>query len=110
MKQTEQVQRFILSTSTALFNNNENGNGEDTNSPTDEVPGVPAFAEGQRHGANEEATRTENAVADIAAVAETKTGTVQERLGKFATAVVEQLRKGIDVGSIAAARAQAIRR
>lgn len=42
--------------------------------------------------------------------AHTEAETAQERLGKLATAVVKELRKGIDVGSVAAARAQAIRR
>lgn len=36
--------------------------------------------------------------------------TVQERIGKLAAAVVDELQKGVNVGSIAAARAQAIRR
>lgn len=36
--------------------------------------------------------------------------TVQERLKSLAAAVVQELRKGVDIGSIAAARAQAIRR
>lgn len=36
--------------------------------------------------------------------------TGQERLKELAAAVVQELRKGTDVGSISAARAQAIRR
>lgn len=42
--------------------------------------------------------------------ARSETETAQERVGRLASAVVKELRKGVDVGSVAAARAQAIRR
>ena len=105
-----QVQRFVVSTSVALFNENDKRQGESTNNPTGDVPRVFAAADMERHGVKEEAIRPENDMADIAAATETATETAQERLGKLATAVVKELRKGIDVGNVAAARAQAIRR
>lgn len=37
-------------------------------------------------------------------------GEVQERLGKLAAIVARELQKGVDIGSIAAARAEAMRR
>lgn len=64
-------------------------------------------------GAMDEAATSGVVVEDIAgnaAATETEAKTAKERLGKLATSVVKELRKGIDVGSIAAARAQAIRR
>lgn len=108
---TWQAQRFILSTSVAVFNDNGNGQERSTINPTGDDPGVPGTAEMvERDGGKAEAIGSENAAADIAAATGTATETAQERLGKLATAVVKELRRGIDVGSIAAARAQAIRR
>lgn len=37
-------------------------------------------------------------------------GEVQERLGKLAVIVARELQKGVDIGGIAAARAEAMRR
>lgn len=37
-------------------------------------------------------------------------GEVQKRLGKLAIIVARELQKGVDIGSVAAARAQAMRR
>lgn len=107
---TWQVQRFILSTSAALFNDSDAGQAKAARNPDSDVLGVPASAEVERRGAMNEAERSKNAPAGSAAGAETESDTVQERLGKLATAVVRELRKGVDVGSTAAARAQAIRR
>lgn len=45
-----------------------------------------------------------------AVVAEAAAETAQERLKRLGTALVQELRKGVDVGGVAAARAQAIRR
>ncbi len=53
---------------------------------------------------------TGNAQNAIETEASSKTETTQERMGRLASAVVKELRKGVDVGSVAAARAQAIRR
>lgn len=44
------------------------------------------------------------------AVAAAATETGQEQLKRLAAALIRELRKGVDVGSVAAARAQAIRR
>lgn len=46
----------------------------------------------------------------VAAAPETGQERLKERLKELAAAVVQELRKGTDVGSISAARAQAIRR
>ena len=82
-----QVQRYIWSTSVVLFNDSDNGqvNKGANNSP-------------------------ETAEEEVTAAAEAEAETAQQRLAKLASGVVKELRKGIDVGSIAAARAQAIRR
>eukprot|EP00903_Cladosiphon_okamuranus_P013005 g12134.t2 len=106
------VQRFVLSTNATLFNDSLNGRGNGANDPTVDCSGAPAATE-DGHGAMGEAVVSGATVADIvrnAVATETEAETAKERLGKLATSVVKELRKGVDVGSIAATRAQAIRR
>lgn len=102
-----------MSTSVAIFNDNDIDNGQEKKGAkplTGEALGVAAAAEGEWEGAINVSEVPENSEADIGAATETEAQTAQEWLGKLATAVVQELRKGIDAGSIAAARAQAIRR
>eukprot|EP00752_Nemacystus_decipiens_P007659 g6847.t1 len=103
------VQRYILSTSAALFNDDDNRQEKGAGDLVVGALEAPVAAEGKSHEAMmDEDITPEIAEADITAPAETETP--QERLGKLATAAVKELRKGVDVGSVAAARAQAIRR
>lgn len=83
----------------AVFNTSPGG--RDTQNAIDNGLGSPA-AEVGVDAANEEVADTGKA--------EAHTETPQERLARLATAVVKELRNGVDVGSTAAARAQAIRR
>lgn len=82
---TPQIQQFVVSMTVADFNSS----GDEGNSS-----GARGSAEG------------DGGRKAVAAVPETG----QARLKRLAAAVVQELRKGTDVGSITAARAQAIRR
>lgn len=83
----------------AVFNSSPGG--RNARKPTDDGLGA-ATVEEKMDAAKEEEADAGNAEADAE--------TAQEWLGRLATVVVKELRKGVDVGSTTAARAQAIRR
>lgn len=88
-----------MSASVAVFNSS--AGGRDARKQIDDGLGAATIG-AEMNAANEEVADTGNAEADAE--------TAQEWLGRLATVVVKELRKGVDVGSTAAARAQAIRR
>ncbi|CAM9583036.1 unnamed protein product, partial [Ectocarpus sp. 13 AM-2016] len=105
------IQQFILTASGAVFNS---PGGEDNPHSIDNVQSD-AIDNGSRTAVIGPAATVSTAGAETdmseASMKETTTTeTSQGRLGRLAAAVVKELRSGVDIGSVAAARAQAIRR
>ncbi|CAB1111351.1 unnamed protein product [Ectocarpus sp. CCAP 1310/34] len=106
----EQVQQFILTASGAVFNSPGGDNSHSINNVQHAT-----IDNGSRTAVTGSAATVSNAAAETdmteASMKETRTTeTAQGRLGRLAAAVVKKLRSGVDIGSVAAARAQAIRR
>ncbi|CAM9277017.1 unnamed protein product, partial [Ectocarpus fasciculatus] len=105
------VQQFIQTASEAVFNS---PGGEDNPHSINNVQ-TAAIDNGSRTAVTGPASTVSTAAAETdmseASMKETTTTeTAQGRLGRLAAAVVKELRSGVDIGSVAAARAQAIRR
>ncbi|CBN79766.1 conserved unknown protein [Ectocarpus siliculosus] len=105
------VQQFILTASGAVFNSHA---GEDNPHSINNVQNA-TIDNGSKTAVSGSAATVSNAAAETnmseASMKETTTTeTAQGRLGRLAAAVVKELRSGVDIGSVAAARAQAIRR
>ena len=98
----------MLSASTAVFNSD--AGAQDFQSLTEFGPEAGAAAETKTNADKGEA----EVAGDARTVVEPETAsdleTAQQRIVRLASAVLNNLRKGVDVGSVAAARAQAIRR
>ncbi|CAN0363269.1 unnamed protein product, partial [Ectocarpus sp. 12 AP-2014] len=105
------VQQFILTASGAVFNS---PGVEDNPHSMNNVQSA-AIDDGSRTAVTGPAATPSTAAAETdmseSSVKETTTTeTAQGRLCRLAAAVVKELRSGVDIGSVAAARAQAIRR
>lgn len=107
----DKVQQFILTASGAVFNS---PGGEDNPHSINNVQNA-VIDNGSRTAvtgpaATASTTAAETDMSEASMKETTTTETAQGRLGRLAAAVVKELRSGVDIGSVAAARAQAIRR
>ncbi|CAM9258641.1 unnamed protein product, partial [Hapterophycus canaliculatus] len=107
-----QVQQFIASVEGAVFNTT--GETITKRSAANVHDGFGNELEATTAADAADAQKNKTTVAEGEARTESgrdrEAETAQKLIGRLATAVIQELRKGVDVGTVAAARAQAIRR